>query len=73
MVIKKKKKKKTVSKTVWSWFFFELKHECHITRILMCFASGGSLPPHRALKSFNAWLAFDYPLHIKCPQEGLQC
>ncbi len=39
----------------------------------MRFASGGSLPPHRALKSFNAWLAVDYPLHIKCPQEGLQC
>ncbi len=23
-----------------------------------------SLPPRRALKSFNAWLAVDYPLHI---------
>ncbi len=30
----------------------------------ICFASGGSLPPRCALKSFNARLAVDYPLYI---------
>lgn len=32
--------------------------------ILMHFAPGDSWPPHRALKSFNAQLAVDYPLRV---------
>ncbi len=34
------------------------------TTIVFLCASGGSSPPRHAFKSFNAQLAFDYPLHI---------
>ncbi len=31
----------------------------------LCGVSGGSSPPRRAFKSFNAQLAIDYPLHVR--------
>ncbi len=36
----------------------------HALMDFKCFVSGGSLPPSRAFKIFNARLAVDYPVLI---------
>jgi len=41
-----------------------MKHQKEFREYLECFASGGSLPLRRAIKSFKAWLVVDYPLHM---------